>query len=60
MAMMDSGKLWLTEEEWIARMKERWSGEGSSSHGSDNKLHRRRRRRSTPMSASVARGKTSN
>jgi hypothetical protein len=39
MAMTDSGKLLLTEEEWTARMKEGWSGEGSSSHGGDGKRH---------------------
>ena len=34
---MDSGKLLLTEEEWVARMKEKKSGEASSNRGGDGK-----------------------
>ena len=36
-AMTDSGKLLLTEEEWAARMKEKKFEEASSSHGGDVK-----------------------
>jgi hypothetical protein len=36
-ATTDSGKLLLTKEEWAARMKEKKSGEASSSHGGDGK-----------------------
>ena len=36
-ATTDSGKLLLTEE-WAARMKEKKSGEASSSRGGDGKL----------------------
>ena len=38
-ATTDSGKLLLTEEEWAARMKEKKSGEASSSFGGDGKSH---------------------
>jgi len=38
-ATTDSGKLLLTEEEWVARMKEKKSGEASSNRGGDDKCH---------------------
>ena len=36
-ATTDSSKLLLTEEEWVARMKEKKSGEASSSRSGDGK-----------------------